>query len=152
VQSKIAAAVRFSRKLSVMTIDLDHFKNVNDTYGHDIGDQVLKGLGVILRKTKRATDVVARFGGEEFVVLCEETDTEGATLMAERVREELQKTTFHTPKGPFNVTCSIGISTFPEAGRDWETLFRASDEALYTSKRSGRNKVTAWSPRRLHAA
>ncbi|MBI5531525.1 MAG: diguanylate cyclase [Deltaproteobacteria bacterium] len=152
VQSKIAAAVRFSRKLSVMTIDLDHFKNVNDTYGHDIGDQVLKGLGAILRKTKRATDVVARFGGEEFVVLCEETDTEGATLMAERVREELQKTTFHTPKGPFNVTCSIGISTFPEAGRDWETLFKASDEALYISKRSGRNKVTAWSPRRLRAA
>jgi two-component system, cell cycle response regulator len=152
VETKIAAAARFSRKLSVFTIDLDHFKNVNDTYGHDIGDVVLKGLGGILRKTKRATDVVARFGGEEFVVLCEETDTEGAKLVAERVREELQKTTFHTPKGGLNVTCSIGVATFPEAGRDWETLFKASDEALYISKKSGRNRVTAWSPRRLRAA
>jgi diguanylate cyclase (GGDEF)-like protein len=152
VESKLAAAVRFSRKLSVMTIDLDHFKSVNDTYGHDVGDIVLKGLGVILRKTKRATDAVARFGGEEFVVLCEETDVEGAMLMAERVREELQKTSFHSPKGQFNVTCSIGVATFPEAGRDWEALFKASDEALYVSKRSGRNRVTAWSSRRQRAA
>jgi two-component system cell cycle response regulator len=72
--------------------------------------------------------------------------------VAERVREELQKTTFHTPKGGLNVTCSIGVATFPEAGRDWEALFKASDEALYISKKSGRNRVTAWSPRRLRAA
>jgi diguanylate cyclase (GGDEF)-like protein len=151
-EAKLAAAVRFSRKLSVLTIDLDHFKNVNDTYGHDVGDVVLKGLGAILRKTKRATDAVARFGGEEFVVLCEETDTEGAMLMAERVREELEKTTFHSPKGSLSVTCSVGVATFPEAGRDWESLFKASDEALYVSKKSGRNRTTAWSPRRQRAA
>jgi len=150
-ESKIAAAVRFSRNLSVMIIDLDHFKNVNDTFGHDIGDVVLKGLGGILRKTKRATDAVARFGGEEFIILCEETDSEGAMLLAERIREELQKTTFQTPKGPLQVTCSVGVSTFPEGGRDWETLFKGADDALYVSKRSGRNRVTACS-RRARAA
>jgi diguanylate cyclase (GGDEF)-like protein len=148
VQSKLAAATRFSRHMSVLVIDIDFFKKVNDNFGHDIGDVVLKGLGGILRKTKRTTDVVARFGGEEFVVLCEETDADGAILLAERIREELQKTTFHTPKGPLNVTCSVGVATFPVAGRDWDTLFKAADDALYTSKHSGRNRVTAWSARR----
>jgi two-component system, cell cycle response regulator len=147
-ESKLAAAVRFSRRLSLLVIDLDHFKRVNDTHGHDMGDIVLKGLAAIMRKNKRATDAVARFGGEEFVMLCEETDSEGAALLAERVREELQKTTFHTPNGPLNITCSVGISTFPEAGRDWDGLFKAADEALYASKNAGRNRVTAWSSRR----
>ena len=147
-QDKLAAAKRFSRKLSLLVVDIDHFKKVNDTYGHDQGDVVLKGLGVILRKAKRTTDAVARFGGEEFVIVCEETDREGAMLLAERVREELQRTTFQTPQGEIAVTCSLGVSTFPDAGTDWETLFKAADEALYVSKRSGRNRCTAWSPRR----
>jgi two-component system cell cycle response regulator len=149
---KIAAAARFDRKLSVIVADLDHFKKVNDTYGHDVGDVVISGLGEILRRQKRTTDVVARFGGEEFVVLCEQTDEKGAMLLGDRIREELGKTSFRTTKGPLTVTCSIGISTFPEAGRDWESLFKAADEALYVSKRSGRDRCTAWhSPRRLVA-
>jgi two-component system cell cycle response regulator len=150
--TKLAAAHRFSRKLSVLVLDLDHFKKVNDTYGHDTGDVVLKGLAAILRKTKRATDVVARFGGEEFVVLCEETDREGAVLLAERIREELQRTTFPIPDGTLSVTCSIGVATYPEAGQDWDSLFKAADEALYVSKRSGRNRTTPWAPRRKTAA
>jgi diguanylate cyclase (GGDEF)-like protein len=149
---KIAAAARFDRKLSVIVADLDNFKKVNDTYGHDVGDVVISGLGEILKRQKRTTDVVARFGGEEFVVLCEQTDEKGAMLLADRIREELGKTSFRTAKGALTVTCSIGVSTFPEAGRDWETLFKAADEALYVSKRSGRNRCTAWrAPRRLAA-
>jgi diguanylate cyclase (GGDEF)-like protein len=149
---KIAAAARFDRKLSVIVADLDHFKKVNDTHGHDVGDVVISGLGEILRRQKRTTDVVARFGGEEFVVLCEQTDEKGAMLLGDRIREELGKTSFRTTKGPLTVTCSIGISTFPEAGRDWESLFKAADEALYVSKRSGRDRCTAWhGPRRLVA-
>ena len=151
-QDKLGAEKRFSRKLSLLVVDIDHFKKVNDTYGHDQGDVVLKGLGVILRKAKRTTDAVARFGGEEFIILCEETDREGAMLLAERIREELQQTTFQTPKGELSVTCSIGIATFPDAGTDWDTLFKAADEALYVSKRSGRNRCTAWSSRRGKAA
>ena len=146
-ESKIAAAARFGRKLSVLVTDIDFFKKVNDTYGHDVGDVVIKGLGEILKRQKRSTDVVARFGGEEFVVLCEQTDEAGAMLLGERIREELEKTTFQSENGPLKVTCSIGMATFPEGGSSWETLFKAADEALYVSKRSGRNRCTASAPR-----
>ena len=144
--AKVAAAQRFGRKLSVLITDIDFFKKVNDTYGHDIGDVVIKGLADILKKQKRATDVVARFGGEEFIVLCEQTDEAGAALLGERIREELEATVFNTPIGPLTVTCSVGIATFPEAGSTWDELFKGADEALYVSKRSGRNRVTAWAP------
>jgi len=140
---QVAAAARFGRKLSVLIADIDFFKKVNDTYGHDVGDVVIKGLGEILKRQKRATDLVARFGGEEFVVLCEQTDEGGAMLLAERIREDLKKTIFHTAQGPVSVTCSLGIATFPEAGREWDHLFKAADDALYVSKRSGRDRATA---------
>jgi len=150
---KIAAAKRFNRSLSVLVVDIDHFKKVNDNHGHDVGDVVIKGLGEILRRAKRNTDAVARFGGEEFVIICEETDARGAMLLAERVREELGRTTFH-PQGKqagagqplsLSVTCSVGFATYPDAGASWEEMFKAADEALYVSKRSGRNRSTAWS-------
>jgi diguanylate cyclase (GGDEF)-like protein len=144
---KVAASARFGRKLSVVLADIDWFKKVNDTYGHDVGDLVIKGLGAILARQKRSTDQVARFGGEEFVVLCEQTDEAGAMLLAERIREDLEKTTFHADKGTFRVTCSLGVATFPDAGRDWDALFKAADEALYVSKRAGRNRSTAWARR-----
>jgi two-component system cell cycle response regulator len=149
---KIAAAARFDRKLALLAIDIDFFKKVNDSHGHDVGDLVIRGLGDILKRQKRATDVVARFGGEEFVVLCEQTDQGGAMLLGERIREELSKTTFRVPGGGLSVTCSIGVATLPEAGSDWESLFKAADEALYLSKRSGRNRCTAWWPGRKVAS
>jgi len=145
-EQKILAARRFGRRVSVLIADIDHFKTINDTYGHDVGDVIIKGLGAILRHAKRTTDAVARFGGEEFVIICEETDARGAMLLAERVREELERTTFHHERGPIGVTCSLGVATFPEAGSTWEELFKAADEALYVSKRSGRNRSTPWSP------
>ena len=98
---------------------------------------MIKGLGDILKRQKRTTDVVARFGGEEFVVLCEQTDEAGAMLLGERIREELEKTVFHTPTGPLSVTCSVGIATFPEAGQTWDELFKAADEALYVLEAHG---------------
>lgn len=148
---KIAAATRFGRKLSVLVVDIDHFKRVNDTHGHDVGDVVIRGLGDVLKRQKRSTDVVARFGGEEFVVLCEQTDEKGAMLLAERIRDELGKTLFRAPNGVVSVTCSVGVATLPEAGRDWESLFKAADDALYVSKRSGRDRSTAWRPHRKAA-
>ncbi|HEY8039059.1 MAG TPA: sensor domain-containing diguanylate cyclase [Polyangiaceae bacterium] len=141
---KIAAAARFDRRLAVLVVDIDFFKKVNDNYGHDVGDVVIRGLGEILKRQKRTTDVVARFGGEEFVVLCEQTDEKGAMLLAERIREELAKTSFRTDKGMLSVTCSVGVATFPETGQTWEALFKAADDALYVSKRSGRDRCTAW--------
>jgi two-component system, cell cycle response regulator len=146
-ERKVAAAARFGRALSVLVVDIDFFKKVNDTYGHDVGDVVIRGVGDVLKRHKRNTDVVSRFGGEEFVALCEQTDASGAMLLAERIREELAKIVFHAPNGTLNVTCSIGVATFPDAGHSWEALFKSADEALYVSKRSGRNRSTAWSAR-----
>lgn len=143
----IRKAARFDKPLSVLVCDVDFFKKVNDTYGHDVGDIVIKGLGAILRRQKRDVDAVGRFGGEEFVVVCEETDSAGALLLAERVRAEVEATTFHANGEALCCTCSVGVATFPAAGRDWESLFKATDEALYASKHGGRNRVTAWSPR-----
>jgi two-component system cell cycle response regulator len=155
-KQKIRAAARFERPLSVLVCDIDHFKKVNDTHGHDVGDVVIKGFGDILRRVKRDTDAVGRFGGEEFLVVCQETDAKGAELLGDRIRAEMETTTFHArvdgKEAPFNVTCSVGIATFPRAGMDWESLFKATDEALYVSKRGGRNRVTVWSPKLRGAA
>jgi two-component system, cell cycle response regulator len=149
-EHKLSAARRFGRQLSVLVCDIDHFKKVNDTYGHDIGDVVIKALAAIHQREKRLTDAVARFGGEEFVTLCEDTDAAGALLLAERIRAELAATTFHAGTQEFRCTCSIGIATFPAAGRSWEELFKAADAALYVSKRGGRDRTTCWD--RDHAA
>jgi len=144
---KLRAASRFRKPLSVLVADLDHFKQVNDTHGHDVGDNVIRGFAEVLKRTKRDTDLVGRFGGEEFVLVCEETDERGAALLAERIRAELETTKFHTENGPLKVSCSLGAATFPTAGRGWDALFRSADEALYASKRGGRNRVTSWSPK-----
>ncbi len=139
---KVRAAARYGKPLSVIQTDIDLFKRINDTHGHDVGDQVIKGLAGILRRLKRSTDYVARFGGEEFVIICEETDAQGAMNLAERVREELLRTTFHAPSGAFQVTCSLGVATQPHDGTTWDELYKATDDALYVSKRSGRNQTT----------
>lgn len=145
-ERRIKVANRFKKPLSLLVCDIDHFKNVNDTYGHDVGDVVIKGLGEVLRRIKRDTDCVGRFGGEEFVIVAEQTDQEGATLLAERIRRELENTVFQTELGPLKVTCSVGVAPFPQAGQDYPTLFKATDEALYVSKKNGRNRVTVWKP------
>jgi diguanylate cyclase (GGDEF)-like protein len=149
---KLKSAKRFSKPVSVLLGDIDHFKRVNDTYGHDVGDIVIKGFAEVLKRAKRDTDVVGRFGGEEFVVVCEETDEKGARHLAERIRLELERTTFQTELGPLGVTCSLGVATTPSAGQEWETLFKSTDDALYASKRGGRNRVTSWSSKLMGAA
>jgi len=141
IEQKLMAAERFGRKLSVIVTDLDHFKAVNDTYGHAAGDRVLQALGQVLRRVKRETDLVARFGGEEFCVLCEETDSRGAELLAERVREELENTELATELGPLRVTASLGVATFPDHASNAADLFIQGDKALYEAKNSGRNRV-----------
>jgi diguanylate cyclase (GGDEF)-like protein len=142
LKAKLSAAERFGRKLSLVIADIDHFKIVNDTYGHATGDVVIKELGAILNRLKRETDLVARFGGEEFCLLCEETDAKGAMHLAERVRLELENTCFETELGTLRVTCSLGVATYPEHARDREGLFEGADRALYKAKHSGRNRVS----------
>ena len=141
LSQKLMAAQRFGRKLSLIVTDLDHFKSVNDTYGHATGDRVLQELGRVLKQMKRETDLVARFGGEEFCVLCEETDARGAQLLAERVREELEGTELQTELGMLRVTASLGVATFPDHAKNAEDLFLQGDKALYEAKNQGRNRV-----------
>jgi diguanylate cyclase (GGDEF)-like protein len=140
-ERRIKAAERFGRKLSLVVTDIDHFKAVNDTYGHGTGDVVIKELGALLRRVKRETDLVARFGGEEFCILCEETDLDGALLLAERVREELAATVFQTELGKLKVTVSLGVATFPQHAKSAHSLFEITDKALYAAKHGGRNRV-----------
>jgi len=145
-EQKLQAAKRFGRQLSVLVADIDHFKRVNDTYGHDVGDVVIRELANICERNKRTTDAVARFGGEEFVLVCEETDAEGAMLLAERIRADFSQTVFHAESKTLSCTCSVGIATFPLAGDSWSSLFKAADAALYVSKRSGRDRATIYDP------
>lgn len=141
LEKRMRSAERFGRKLSLIITDIDHFKSVNDTYGHATGDVVIRELGHVLKRVKRETDIVARFGGEEFCVLCEETDTEGAFQLAERARHELNATVFNTELGELRVGLSLGVATFPEHAAHPQALFEAADRALYQAKNSGRNQT-----------
>ncbi|MEZ4406778.1 MAG: diguanylate cyclase [Polyangiales bacterium] len=145
-ERKIRAAARFGRPLSVIVLDIDKFKSVNDTYGHATGDVVIKGLGAVLGRCKRETDIIARFGGEEFVVVCEETETTGAFQLAERIREELKRQVFQTEHGPLSVTCSLGIAEYPKDATERHALFERADQALYAAKQGGRNQTRTAAP------
>lgn len=136
----LASAKRYGRKMSVMLTDVDHFKSVNDTYGHPMGDQVLKGVARILRECARDTDIVARYGGEEFALIMPEADTKNAHIVAERIRERVMKEVFQTDQGPLKVTLSLGVATFPDVGTQKQALIDLSDQCLYFAKRHGRNQ------------
>lgn len=137
-------AQRYGKKLSLMLTDIDHFKRVNDTYGHPVGDLVLRGVARILRETARDTDIVARYGGEEFCAIMPETDAEGARAIAERVRKEIEAAAFETEQGALKVTLSLGIATYPENADKKQALIDLADQCLYFAKEHGRNRsVTA---------
>ncbi|SES90240.1 sensor domain-containing diguanylate cyclase [Stigmatella erecta] len=136
----LAQARRYQRKLSLILTDIDHFKSVNDTYGHPTGDAVLRGVAKILREKARDTDIVARYGGEEFAIIMPETDAKGALVIAERIREAVKAEVFQTEMGPLKVTLSLGISTGPDHGYDKQHLIDLSDQCLYHAKRNGRNQ------------
>ncbi len=137
--SELQRAKRYGKKLVVAICDLDKFKLVNDTYGHDVGDNTLVKIADVIRTSVREVDTPARFGGEEFSVVFPETDVEGARIVAERVREMVEKC--EIPGLPKKVTISIGLASYPEHADDQGGLIRAADTALYEAKRSGRNRV-----------
>jgi diguanylate cyclase (GGDEF)-like protein len=136
----LAAAQRYGKKLSVLLTDIDHFKSVNDTYGHPVGDLVLRGVAKILQKEARTTDVAARYGGEEFALVMPETDLPGALKTAERIREKVAAAVFRTEQGELRVTLSVGVATFPEDGTAKAALIELADGGLYHAKRHGRNQ------------
>jgi diguanylate cyclase (GGDEF)-like protein len=132
---------RDPRPFSILLVDIDFFKKVNDTYGHPIGDVALTRVAGVLRDVVRGSDFVARYGGEEFAVGMVDTDSRGAQQMAERVRHLMEKTTITAGKNEFQVTLSIGVASFPLDSRKVEEIVGLSDEALYHAKRTGRNRV-----------
>ena len=148
LEEELSRYRRFNHPVSVVLLDLDGFKAVNDDFGHTVGDETLREIAQILMKHSRGINVVSRYGGDEFAVLLVETSKAGARLYADRIREVVSKYPFSHGKV---VTASFGVASLPddEAGTA-EDLFRAADEALYTAKRAGKNQVAASpSPQRV---
>jgi len=140
-----ALAERRGGKLAVILTDIDHFKKINDTYGHPVGDAVLKRVAAIFTGRSRKVDIVARYGGEEFVIVLPDTDGAGAEVFANKLREEIAAQTMTSDKGPFKVTISMGIAEYPQDGQSRADLIERADQALYQCKRGGRNCVFRWS-------
>jgi len=138
-----ATRARPGRAISLMMIDVDHFKKVNDTYGHEAGDQVLREMGQLMKAGFPRTDVLGRFGGEEFMVLLPDTTIEGARIAADRLIGAVREQPFGNPKGqPLYCTVSIGVAQWKGGDETFLQLIRRADEALYEAKREGRNRVS----------
>lgn len=137
-------SARHNHKAAMLLCDVDHFKKVNDTYGHPVGDEVLRQVARVLRTAVRSIDLPARYGGEEFAVVLEATDLDGAVHLANRIREDVGRLEIASDKGPFGVTMSIGVAAFPEDAREQAALIERADLALYHAKESGRNRVVAY--------
>jgi diguanylate cyclase (GGDEF)-like protein len=141
---QLPLAERRGGGLAFVALDIDHFKRVNDTWGHEAGDRVLAGIAGQLRLASRSCDLPVRLGGEEFLVVIAEHEIDGAMAFAERLRVAIAALRFEdvTPDAGLRVTVSIGVALFGLHGGDAATLMRASDEAMYASKRGGRDRVT----------
>jgi diguanylate cyclase (GGDEF)-like protein len=142
-RAELGRSQRYMRPLSLLMIDIDHFKQVNDRFGHEAGDRVLKFLANVLISAKRASDVVGRIGGEEFAILLPETSKEAALVIAERLRQLAQTCAPAIAGEKLDVTISIGVAAASIRTSGMETLCRQADQALYEAKRSGRNRVVA---------
>ena len=124
-----------------MLLDADHFKSVNDRYGHPVGDQALQALAIIGRRLLREVDLFARIGGEEFAILLPQTDHAAALNVAERLRQAIIDQPIVTEDGPLRLTVSLGLASLGSAPADLDELLRRADVALYQAKQNGRNRV-----------
>jgi diguanylate cyclase (GGDEF)-like protein len=145
LEGELKRASQTDTPLSFILLDIDHFKSVNDTFGHPAGDKVLREIASLVKKRVRDVDLCGRYGGEEFAVLLPATDIKGATLVAERIREGIRKETFELRGESRTITVSLGVSSFPGDATTMQALIERADEALYRSKENGRDRVTAYS-------
>ena len=137
----LANADRSVTPLAVALFDLDHFKKVNDVYGHEKGDQLLAAVGDAATSSARASDFTARYGGEEFLVLLPNTDLHGALVACNKIRESIER--LRVLGAGHSASASFGVAVFPDDATDAETLVRGADRGLYAAKSSGRNRVEA---------
>lgn len=144
-EREVSRAIRQKKELAVLAIDLDHFKRINDDYGHLTGDEVLREVGALLQATAREADVVARFGGEEFTILVPDSNEDGALILADRVMQAFRQYRFRSLPPDVRITVSVGVAA------DWardddvaKTLLARADEALYVAKRNGRDQAVVW--------
>ncbi len=140
---EISRAERNKISFSLLMLDLDHFKNINDTYGHDAGDFVLKQFSNLLRENIRESDMAARLGGEEFSILLPETELKYAVKFAERIRQAVEQERMRVQDQSINMTVSIGVVTYSENLPDPKSVIKQADDCLYKAKRQGRNKVVS---------
>ena len=137
---------RFGRHFSVIMMDSDSLKSMNDAHGHDAGDALLKSMATIAQLELRKVDLLARYGGDEFVLLLPDTNAEGACLIAERIRARIAASPLMIHGAPVTTTVSMGVATFPDHGKDYDHVLEAADNALYVSKAQGKNRVTLAQP------
>lgn len=143
LEKQMSLAKRHKEPLSLLIADLDHFKKLNDTYGHTAGDRALQQVSMILKDSIRTSDVLCRYGGEEFAIIMSKTEITGALEKADKIRQSVESAHFDTmtPGKSVGITISIGVASFPENGTEYDTLVDAADGALYKAKRNGRNRV-----------
>ncbi|MBU0721152.1 GGDEF domain-containing protein [bacterium] len=146
LHEEFSKATRYKLQFSVLMLDIDFFKNVNDTYGHDIGDLVLKNLGTLIKEFSREVDSVARYGGEEILIVCPMTDAQHAVALAERLRKEIESTVIVPADETkeiteLRITVSIGVAAYTSDISSAEELVKHADVALYRAKDEGRNRV-----------
>ncbi len=142
LEDELRRAERYEQQFSVWMLDIDHFKKINDTYGHQIGDRVLENLAVNLVRMLRDTDVVARYGGEEFIIILPHTSLEQSASMAERICTAVAGMTFAlNGSGDLSITVSIGVASYPRHGKSGDDLIDTADQGLYAAKQGGRNQV-----------
>lgn len=134
---------RYHRPLTLLMLDIDHFKKINDTYGHGVGDQVLVAVADTLRSVLRSADLCGRFGGEEFVCLLPETTETEARIVAERLRRALAEQTVDAAEGAVRFTASIGLTVADVSDVSVESLLQRADAAMYEAKKAGRNRVVS---------
>ena len=138
---EFSRSVRLKRPFSALMLDIDHFKNVNDQYGHPVGDQVLQFLASELHSTIRGTDIVGRYGGEEFVIFLSGSNGKAAMDLAERLRRMIEEAPFFVGEKEIGITISLGVAEYNENSPNLETLVARADQALYVAKHKGRNRV-----------
>jgi diguanylate cyclase (GGDEF)-like protein len=146
LDEEVLRSKRYTLELSVLMLDIDHFKSVNDTYGHQAGDVTLSTLGSLIKDDLRELDVVARYGGEEFLVICTNTAIDGAALVAERLRKLIESRPIEIPDDSrgtrtIQIRISVGVASVSPSVDSKEKLVQVADQALYRAKKEGRNRV-----------